>query len=131
MKIKLKLSIWFTIAAIPMVLMGLGLTLATTTMLGNFGYDANPASIHFARAAGGALIGLAVLTFLARNSGPSKARTALIVGLSLFFLLEAVEDIRAIMAGTLGPSGWISGVVPWLIFFLLTVIAGWSSRSES
>jgi hypothetical protein len=61
------------------------------------GLDANPASIHFARAVGGALLGVAIMTWLARNSGPSQARNALVAGLTLFFLLEVVEYVRAMM----------------------------------
>ena len=128
---KIKLNIILTIVAIPVFLMGLAFTLATRTMLGNFGYDANLASIHMARTAGSALIGYAVIAFLARNAGPSQARTAVVAGLALFFLLEAVVDIRGIMSGVMGPSGWFSGVALWLIFFILTAIAGWSARSES
>jgi hypothetical protein len=42
--------------------------------------------------------------------------------------MNFVEPIRAIMAGTLQPSAWIS-VVLLLILFLLTAIAGWSAMS--
>lgn len=115
----------------PHVLMGLGSTFATTTILGSLGYDANPASIHMARAVVGAMLGLAVITWLARNSSLSQARNALVVGLFLVFFLGAVVDLRGIMAGTLGPSGWISGVVPWLILSILTATAGRSAMSES
>ena len=131
MKFKLKLNVILTIVAIPLFLMGLAFTLATTTMLGNFGYDANLASIHMARTAGSALIGYAVLAFLARNAGPSPARNAVVVSLALFFLLEAIVDIRGIISGVMGPEGWFTGVFLWLVFFALVAIAGWSARSES
>lgn len=59
--------------------MGLGIKLAPTTMFGNFGVDANPASTHTARALGGAVLAIAIMTWMARNSDPSKARNALVV----------------------------------------------------
>jgi hypothetical protein len=127
---KIKLSVVFTIAAFILFLIGLGMTIATSTMLENFGHDANSASIHFARATGGAALGLAVMTFLARNSGPSQARNALVVGLSLFFFLEAVVDLRAIMNGTYGPEAWFTGVIPWLVLLVLTLLAGRSAMAE-
>jgi hypothetical protein len=121
----------FTLSAFLLAILGLGMTLATTAMLGNFGYDANPASIHMARAAGGATLAIAVMVWLARKSAPSQARNALIIGLAVFFLLEAIVDLRGIMAGTVGPDGWYTGVLPWLVFFALTVIAGRSAMSET
>jgi hypothetical protein len=127
---KIKLNVVLTIVAIPLFLLGLGMTIATSTILGNFGHDVNPSSIHFARADGGAVLGLAIMTWLARNSGPSQARNALVAGLSLFFLLEAVVDFRAIINGTYGQEAWFTGVIPWLIFFALTVLAGRSAMAE-
>ena len=114
-----------------MFFIGLGFAFATRTMLGNLGYDANLASIHLTRAAGSAMIGYAVIAFLARNAGPSPARNAVVVGLALFFLLEAIVDIRGIMSGVAGPELWFTGVLLWMIFFALVAIAGWSARSES
>ncbi len=127
---KIKLNVVLTIAAIPLFLMGLGMTLATSTMLGSLGYDANPASIHMARATGASFIGIAIMIFLARNSGPSHARNALVIGLSVFFFLAAIVDARGILAGTLQPSDWFTGVLLWLVFFALTVIAGRNAMVE-
>jgi len=111
--------------------MGLAMTVATVTLLLKMGHDANSASIHFTRAIGAAAIALSVMAFLARNSGPSKARTALIVGFCIFFFLEAVVDFRAILTGTYGLEAWFTGVIPWLIFLVLTIIAARSDALEN
>ena len=59
------------------------------------------------------------MIWLARNSGPSQARNALVLGHFLFFVLDAIEDVRANLAGTLPPTKrWIS-VVLWLNLFKL------------
>ena len=120
----------FTIAAVVTFIMGLGITLAPAIMLGNFGVDANPASTHMARALGGAVLALAILTWLARSSGPSTARNAIAVGLSLFFVLEAIEDVRAMLAGILNPTAWISVALSAILVFLI-IFAGRSAMSES
>ncbi len=129
MKIKLKLV--FTLAAVLLFILGLGMTVATSTILGNFGHEVNSASLHFARATGGAALGLAVMAWLARNSGPSGARNALVTGFAVFFFLEAVVDFRAILNGTYGPEAWFTGVIPWLVFLVLIVLAARSDTSEN
>jgi len=126
---KIKLNVMFTIAAIAMFLIGLGLTVMTGIMLGMIGLDANPASIHFAKAGGSALLGLAVMTWLARNSGPSQARNALVLGLTLLFLLETAEYVRAILTGSLQIMGWISAGM-WFFLFVFMALAGRSSMAE-
>ena len=120
----------FTIAAIITFIMGLGITLAPATMLGNFGADANPASTHMARALGGSVLALAIMTWLARSSGPSKARSAIAVGLSVFFVLESIEDVRAMMAGILNPTAWISVALSAILVFLV-IFTGRSAIPES
>jgi len=126
---KIKLNVMFTIAAIAMFLIGLGLTVMTGIMLRMIGLDANPASIHFAKAGGSALLGLAVMTWLARNSGPSQARNALVLGLTLLFLLETAEYVRAILTGSLQIIGWISAGM-WFFLFVFMALAGRSARAE-
>ena len=51
---KIKLNVMFTVSSIFLFPLGLGLTVMTNTMLGMISLDANPASIHFAKAVGGA-----------------------------------------------------------------------------
>ena len=128
---KIKLNIVLIIVAIPMFLMGIAMTIYTSTILSYNGIDANPASIHMARAAAAGILVLGIMAWLSRNSEPSQARNPLVVGLSLYFLLQAVNDARSIVAGITAPSSWISGVGLWLVFFILTALAGWSARTES
>ena len=126
---KIKLNVMFTMSAAFLLFVGLGLTIMTTTMLGMIGLDANPASIHFAKAGGSALIGVAVMTWLARDAGPSQARNALTLGLTLLFLLEGIEYLRGIFTGSLGLMGWIVGGM-WLILFVFMALAGRSAMAE-
>jgi len=70
------------------------------------------------------------MAWLARNSAPSQARNALVIGFSVFTFLAAIVDTRGILAGTVPQSGWFTGVLLWLGFFALFVIAGRSAMSE-
>ena len=126
---KIKLRVMFTISAVVMFLLGLGLTFMTSIMMGMINVDANPASIHFAKAAGSAIIGVAVMAWLARDAGPSQARNALTLGLTLLFLLEGLEYVRAIVTGSLGLVGWLSGGM-WLLLFVFMFLAGRSAMAE-
>jgi hypothetical protein len=127
---KIKLNAVFTVSSIFLFLLGLGLTVMTNTMLGMISLDANPASIHFAKAVGGALLGLAVMAWFARNAGPSPARNALALGLTLVFLLEGVEYVRAILTGSIQAIGWLFAGM-WLILFVFMALAGRSAMSET
>ena len=120
---KIKLNGMFTISSILLFLLGLGLTVMTSTMLGMISLDANPASIHFAKGVGGALLALAVMTWLARNSEPSTARNALALGLTLVFLLEGVEYVRAALTGSLQAIGWLLAGM-WILLFVFMGLAG-------
>lgn len=127
---KIKLRVMFTISAVVMFLLGLGLTFMTSIMLGMINLDAtNPGTIHFAKAAGSAIIGVAVMAWLARDAGPSQARNALTLGLTLLFLLEGLEYVRAIVTGSLGLVGWLSGSM-WLLLFVFMFLAGRSAMAE-
>jgi hypothetical protein len=126
---KIKLNLMFTISAIILFFLGLGLTFMTSFIHGMIGLEPNPASLHFAKATGGALLGLAVLTWLARNSGPSKTRDALTLGLTLVFLLESIEYVRAILTGSLQTIGWVFASM-WILLFVFMFLAGRSAMSE-
>jgi hypothetical protein len=69
------------------------------------------------------------MTWLARNAGPSQARNALTLGLTLLFLLEGIEYLRGIFTGSLGLIGWIS-VGMWLLLFVFMALAGRSAMAE-
>ena len=49
--------------------------------------------------------------------------------MSWLLVKEAVEEVRAILAGTFQSSAWIS-VGLWLILFLPIAITGWSAKIE-
>jgi hypothetical protein len=115
----------FTIDAIILAAVGLGLLLIPATMFSMFGSSASPAAVHAARGLGSALLGLALMTWMARNTGPSKARDALVAGLVLFFIAGTAEDVRAVLTGTFNALGWVSLAV----LTILTLLNGAVGRT--
>ncbi len=127
---KIKLNVMFTISAIFLLFLGLGLTFMTSFIHGMIGLDTNPASLHFAKAAGGAMLAFAAMAWFARNSSPSQARNALVLGFSLLYLLTSIEYVRSIMVGSLQFMGWIMAGL-WLLLFVFMALAGRASMTES
>ena len=127
---KIKLNVMFTVSAVVLFLLGLGLTFMTSFIHGMIGLEPNPASLHFAKAAGGTMLGFAAMAWFARNSGPSQARNGLVLGFTLFYLLTGIEYIRSIMVGSLQFMGWIMAGM-WLLLFVFMALAGKSSMTES
>lgn len=77
----MNLGVLLRIAAIYMGIVGLGLILAPRAFgRGALPADASTALIAFLRLWGSPLLGIAVLDWLARDAGPSKARDAIILG---------------------------------------------------
>jgi hypothetical protein len=96
----MKLSTLFSIAAIYMALVGLGLIFAPQA----FGRGAVPTDpsaelIAYLRLWGSPLLGIAVLDWLARNAEPSSARNAIILGNIVGFAAIAALDLWGVLSG--------------------------------
>jgi|SRR5690606_4069242 len=124
----MSLGVLLRIAAVYMALVGLGLIFAPRA----FGVGALPADpsielVAFLRLWGAPLLGIAVLDWMARDEGPSKARDAIIFGNTVGFGAIALIDIW----GSFGGGRPITKVfaVVHLLFALAFVLAG--SRSLS
>jgi hypothetical protein len=130
MIMNIKVNVMFTISAVVLFFLGLGLTFMTSFIHGMIGLEPNPASLHFAKAAGGAMLGFAAMAWLSRNSVPSQARNGLVLGLTLLYLLTGIEYVRSIMVGSLQFMGWIMAGM-WLLLFVFMALAGRASMTES
>jgi hypothetical protein len=127
---KIKLNVMFTISAIILFFLGLGLIFLTSFIHGMVGLEVNPASLHFGKAVGGAAVSFAVMAWFSRNSAPSQARNALVLGFTVFFFLTSIEYIRAILVGALQPIGWIAAGM-WILLFVFMALIGRASMTES
>ena len=118
----MKVSLLLTIAAVYGAIFGLLLLLVPDLILsGVFGANAVPAAIiGNIRGYGGVLIGVAVVNWFARNSDPSQARDAILLGMFVGFLALTLTGILRVFGGA--PA--IGGLVTLVLNALLAVAFG-------
>jgi hypothetical protein len=125
-----KLRTVFIIDAIVSVLFGIPMLIAPRAMVGFSGLETDAVGLHFLRSYGAGLLSLGVMMWLARNSGPSSARTALLAGLVLWLIIDAVKEAWAALTGLVGASAWVT-VVVLAILAVLNIVVGWRARSQA
>jgi hypothetical protein len=123
-----KLSTLLGIAAVYMALVGVGLILAPRAFgVGAVPIDASPALIAFLRLWGGPLLGIAVLDWMARNEGPSTARSAIVLGNIVGFAAIAAVDVWGSFGGGARPVTKVFA----LVHLLFAAAFVWTGRRES
>ena len=113
----MKLSTLFTGNAIVSALFGLTFVSVPETAMSFYGATLSPGGALVARLFGAVLLGIAVLTWFARNAGESEARKAIILSR---FVCETAGFIVALfgqLAGAVNALGW-STVAIYLLFAL-------------
>jgi hypothetical protein len=96
----MKLNTILSISAVYMALLSLGLIFAPQPVsTGAVPVDASPALIAYLRVFGSTFLGIAVINWLARNSEPSTALNAIIIGNILGFGAAALLDVWGIFSG--------------------------------
>ncbi len=124
----LKPSLLLLLAAIYLALGGLATLLAPIeTSMGILPATSSGVLVAFVRGYGGTLLGIAVLDFLVRNEGASKARDAIFLGNTVGFGLVAITDILAIAAGA--PQGVLVFAVLDVLFTLGFIFVGKANMS--
>lgn len=122
----MRLSILLRIAAVYMAIVGVALiTIPRTFGVGAVPPDASPELIAFLRLWGSPLLGIALLNWIARDEGPSRARDGIILGNIVGFATIAAIDLW----GSFGGGRPITKVfaVVHLLFALAFV---WAGRGE-
>ncbi|PLZ86617.1 hypothetical protein CEN44_19730 [Fischerella muscicola CCMEE 5323] len=96
----MKLRILLSVAAIYMTIVGLGFIFAPRTIgIGAVPVDASAALLAYLRLFGSPFLGIAVLNWTARNSEPSTARNAIILGNIVGFVAIAALDVWGLFSG--------------------------------
>ncbi|NLF00250.1 MAG: hypothetical protein GX601_04660 [Anaerolineales bacterium] len=121
----------FIIDAIAATLFGLGFVLAPEAAYAVFGLQLDAGAAHITRALGLALIANAVKAWLARNSGPSVARRALVMGQVAFMALLALEDLRAVLAGVVNTAAWGTVILLAALAALNAYVGLWSPAARA
>ena len=118
----MKVSLLLTITAVYGAIFGLLLLLVPDVILPNvFGASGVPAAIvGNIRGYGGVLLGVAIMNWFARNSDPSQARDAILLGMFVAFLALTITGILRVMGG----SPAVGGIVTLVINALLAIAFG-------
>ena len=102
----MKLKSFFVISALVGFVLGLGFFFAPAKVMSTFGLSASEAHQHTARNFGSAVIGLAVISWVARDVGDSIARRAIVIGLLVYFVFASISITSFQLQGSVNTSGW-------------------------
>ena len=97
----------FTINTVMALLFGIGFLLLPGFLLPIFGMSSAPAAAFLAQLLGSALIGIAVVSWLVRDSGYSPPVRAILIGLLIFNVLGFIVSLLAVLTGVMNAVGWI------------------------
>jgi hypothetical protein len=129
----MKLRSLFVISAILGAVLGLGFFFVPKLVMSTFGIDAGGAHQHTARNFGSAMIGLAIISWVARNSKNSIARRAIILGLCFYFIFGSISIISFQIIGNVNHFGWIIIALHLLLLggFAYNLIMTWNSKGNN
>jgi hypothetical protein len=102
----MKLKSFFVISALIGIVLGLGFFFAPEKVMSTFGVSANEAHQHTSRNFGSAVIGLAVISWMARDMEDSIARRSIVLGLFLYFVFASISITSFQLQGSVDTSGW-------------------------
>lgn len=111
----MKFSLLMIVTAVVALIFGLGFILVPAQSLSLYGVTLNLSGLFVARYFGSALLGVAVLAWLARNAPASIARQAIVLGL---FVLSVTGFVVALFDKFMGPANalvWINVVIYLLL----------------
>jgi len=106
-----------TIQSVLFFLAGLVTLIAPQQFIAPFGLSLQQGGLGLARLFGVTVIMLGIITWMARESGPSAARQAIILGLFIGNILAALVGIYNGLVGGFGSVIWVS-VIIWLLLAL-------------
>jgi hypothetical protein len=110
----MRLSLFLTIKAVISIISGLALLLLPGAFMGLAGVTLDAGGAVMARLVGALLVGIAVLCWVARSSGPSQGREAALLGLFVGDALGFVVVLIAQLGGIMTAFGWVF-VLLWLL----------------
>jgi hypothetical protein len=127
----MKLNVVFTLAAVLLLVLGLGSLLAPAAMLPIIGLSASAASFFLMGEVGVLSIGLGLVAWLVRNSDASKARDGVVLGFTIFNTLFALFSLYTqLFTDAASGVGWIFFIIQGL-FAIGFFMAGKASMSET
>ncbi len=84
--------------------------------LGMYGMsDVSAATAVTAQSLGAALLTYGIVAFFARDSSPSEARKAIVIGFCLTLLIGGIVLMLAVLAGIISALGWMGVFIYWIM----------------
>jgi len=111
----MKLSLLMVINTVVAAIFGIGFVIAPSPVLGLYGISPDAAFRLVAQLFGAALIGFAVITWLARNATASDARKAIVLALFISDGLGFILSVIGQLQGVTNALGWLNVVIYLLL----------------
>ena len=102
----MKIKSLLMLSAILGIILGIGFFFAPATVMSSFEVTAGEAHQHTARNFGSAIIGLAFISWFARNAENSVAKRAIVLGLFIYFIFGSISIISFQLQGNSNILGW-------------------------
>lgn len=106
---------FLTIAAALTLLLGIAWVAAPQAMYDSWNVYPDDLRAYMGRRYGGMFFGYSAMLWLARVSGPSPARTAILAGGAVVTTVMAIISIAGALSGVVGPMIWISVAIEALL----------------
>ena len=110
----MKLSHVYIFNTIVAIVYALGLLIVPATIMTLHGIGSDSSTQLMARYFGVALLGIGLVTWLARNSDKSQARDAISLGFLISYIVGFVVSLWATLTGQMNVVGWLP-VVSYLV----------------
>ena len=117
----MKLSHVYVFNTIVAIVYAIGLLLVPATVMTLHGIGSDPSTLLMARYFGVALVGIGLVTWLARNSDKSQAQDAITLGFMISYLVGFVVSLQATLTGQMNAVGWL----PVVIYLVLVAGLGY------
>ena len=113
----MSLNVLFTLNAIVGLLFSLGFLIVPEQLISLYGATLSPVGVIVARLFGALILGFIAILWLARDSGESEARRAIVTGGFVGWGVGFIVTLVGQFSGVVNNLGWVN-VILYLLFTL-------------
>jgi len=107
----MKLSHVYILNTIVAIVYALGLLIVPATIMTIHGISSDPSTLLMARYFGVGLLGIGLVTWLARDSDKSQAQDAITLGFLISYVVGFIVSLQATLTGQMNAVGWLPVVI--------------------
>ena len=108
-------SAFLIFTAVVAIIYGLGLVLVPAMVNEMHGLASSPATSVMSRYFGVALLGIAVMAWLAREAADSDALSAFLQGACVMNVIGLIVSLHAVFTGLMNAVGWLPVIIQLLL----------------